>query len=103
MKIKRYKLEKMSIEKFAEKHNLIMEVHERDNKNLPFTCFGRFYAHFSNAEIKHGTCMLIGAFGNGNTEKEAIEDYAKEISNQILIIDAMKHTRKEIIVPILTK
>jgi hypothetical protein len=73
-----------------------MEVHERSHIDSPT----RFYAHFFDAEISEGR-ILVGSFGNGRTEEEAIENYAAEISGKVLVIGAYKKERREIIVPIL--
>ena len=96
MKIIRKLIDRDNLESFAEKNNLVMEVHERSHIDSPT----RFYAHFKNAEIKDGS-MLIGAYGDGSCEALAIKDYAKRISGQWLVIDAYKPARKEIKVPIL--
>ena len=93
MEIERHQLEEMTIEEFAENNNLIMEVHERDNPKLP-----RCYAHFKHSEIKDGIC-LSGKFGDGETEQEAIRNYAKEISGQMLVIGAFSNDRRNIQVP----
>ena len=61
-----------SLEEFADKHGLQMEVHER---SLDFPAAVRFYAHFTRVEIaKDG--FLVGALGNGATPEEAIANYA---------------------------
>lgn len=97
MQIKEYRIDRDTIEGFADKNGLIMEVHERTHVDSP----ERFYAHFENAEVKDGI-ILIGNFGNGHTPKEAIENYAKEISGKLLVIRAMsKKNRREIYVPVL--
>lgn len=71
MKIKRFPINAVSLEEFADKHNLTMEVRERDD--------GSWYAKFEDVHVVTGMC-LVGEFGNGATEFEAIENYAKEIS-----------------------
>lgn len=72
-----------------------MEVHERDHGiGDPM----RYYAKFSSSETKNGV-VLAGVFGNGPTVDDAIEDYAMAISGKLLVIDAMKPTRREIQVP----
>lgn len=78
MKIKEYLLPKpITIEEFAKKHNLTMEVHQRKDKD--------YYAHFEDASIRHNSYFLLYTYGNGNTPKQAIVDYSRKISNQILI------------------
>lgn len=96
MQIQRYLKPRDTLENFAAKHGLIMEVHERDLGHSA----GQFYAHFQNAEVKDGAC-LVGTHGNGCTEDGAITQYAREISGKRLVIDAYKDSRREIEVPIL--
>jgi len=88
-----------TIEKFAEKNSLTMEVHER---RKAIGDADRFYAHFKGVEVK-GDGVLIGSFGNGRTPEEAISDYAREINLKTIIIDSMNKNRREIQVPRLVK
>lgn len=88
-------IEQIDIEKFADRYGLIMEIHERA-KLIGHT--GRYYAHFRDAEVREGS-LLIGVFGDGSTPREAITNYAREISLRNLIIDAMGEARREIPVP----
>lgn len=89
-------IEITSIEAFADKHGLVMEVRER---NKPVGDPSRYYAHFKSAEAREGKCFLIGLFGDGRTPEEAIAEYARTISLRTLIIDAMTEERREIEVP----
>jgi hypothetical protein len=82
----------MEIMEFAEMHSLKMEVRRRKA--------GDYYASFSHAETKRD-CFLEGTYGNGKNKKEAIKQYAKEISGKLLVVDAYKETRREIPVPAL--
>lgn len=98
MEIKRFLLEdpSISIREFAEEYKLIMEIHEY-NRNP------RYQAHFSVAEISEGI-SLLSTFGQGETEVEAINDYARKISAKKIIFNAESPTlRLEILVPDLTK
>jgi hypothetical protein len=71
-----------------------MEVVERPNSiGRP----DRFYAKFENTYIK-GDGVVIGTFGNGATEAEAIAAYAEEISEKTLVIDPFNQ-RRELPVP----
>lgn len=92
----------MTIEEFAEKHNLVMVVKERGSSLMRMPHIGRsgrFYAEFENSEIK-GDGVLIGVFGNGPTPKDAISDYARHISERRLVLKAWnKSERREIEVP----
>lgn len=84
--------EEMTLEEFADKHNLTMYVYERKNKNLP-----RFYARF-DAEVSEGR-FLKSVFGEGDTPEEAIVDYIPQISQKLLVLNAYSRSRKEIKVP----
>ncbi|MGD9697532.1 hypothetical protein [Acinetobacter sp.] len=92
MKIKEFRRDRMTIEQFAELHDLTMEVHER----YP----GNWYAHFENSDIKEGA-ILKRAYGNGVNKENAIKNYADEISGTLLVLNAMSDDRKEIRVPLL--
>ena len=95
MKIKRKLILQMTIEKFADKHNLTLEVEERRN---PSWGVPPIYVNFIDAEVKDGP-ILRGVIGNGSTEQEAIADYASRISCQRLVIGAYHQDRREIDVP----
>lgn len=106
MKIVRKFIEEITLEEFADRHSLTMEIFERDSKTLRslrhLSDNDRFYCHFKNVEIK-GDGVLISAFGNGATEEEALEDYRKQISENKLVIFAASSNRNEILVPRLIK
>ena len=88
----------MTIQAFADKHGLVMEIHERER---PSDANMRFWANFKLAEVREG-CCLAGVLGNGATPKDAVREYATKISLKTLVIDAF-HDRKEIKVPRLTR
>jgi hypothetical protein len=98
MIIKRYLIDCKTIQQFAEENNLVMIIRER-GLSLRNDGLCNFYAYFENVDVKDG-CGLISEFGNGNNEKEAILDYAKKISDKLLVIDPFQK-RKEIRVPLL--
>lgn len=93
MKIEKYLLLESTIEKFADKFNLIMEVHERNKHGAD-----RYYAHFKDCNIEDKD-MLIGAFGSGSTPEEAINNYARRISLQNIVINAYFENCQKILVP----
>lgn len=95
MKIERHEIETTSIEAFADKHGLVMEIRERKK---PVGDPARYYAYFKRAEAREGHC-LIALFGNGRTPEEAIAEYAEAISLRTLVIDSMSNERREIEVP----
>ncbi len=90
MIIERELVPEMTIEDFADSHGLVMQVMERESADIAMAHIGpngRFYAHFKGAEIK-GNRVLISTFGDGATEANAIANYAKEISEKILVFNA---------------
>ncbi len=94
--------DEMTLREFAEKYDLELEILERTgwwNPNLGEN--GRYYCHFKHSDIKEGPC-LVGVSGNGSTKQAAVENYAREISDKRLIIDAGSKERCEIRVPRLT-
>jgi len=103
MKIIKKEVERMTIEEFADRHELEMEVIERSPKNVKEMGIERYCAHFNGfPDINKGN-FLYSEFGNGNTEKEAIKDYAKKISEQTLVFTVIGTSRKEIEVPVLVE
>ena len=97
MKVKRYLIPEVKIQDFAEEHNLVLEVHERRNPIVRRNA-GKYYCHFQNAEVLDDP-VLIGEYGNGKTEEQALANYAERISYQTLVIDACGKKRREIEVP----
>lgn len=102
MQVEMHTRERSTLSDFAEKHGLIMEVHERTPKDMGirWTADCRYYAHFKNCDIKQGPC-LRGTYGDGATPDLAMADYAREISEQRLVINAGSEDRREILAPIL--
>lgn len=99
MKIVIHEKRRDTLGDLADKHGLIMEVHERSPRHLHLP---RFYAHFKSCEIKDGK-ILKSVYGDGATPSDAISQYAYLISDSLLVIDAMsKADRREIYAPVLT-
>ena len=94
MKIEKNLVKEMTIEKFAELHDLTMVINERPY-SVPTM---RFYAEFKNTELMlgHG---LRGASGDGATPEEAVAEYAQNISLRKIAVNAFKTYRKNIDVP----
>lgn len=95
MKIERRLVPEMTIEDFADREDLTLEIHERSQaycRGLP-----RFIASFQGVELKEG--FLSSSYGNGETEAEAIADYAAKISERFLVIDAYGPNRRELVAP----
>ncbi len=82
MKIIHQDQERMSIERFAEKHNLTMVV-IRESLLLEPGKF-LFHAHFNNTSVE---CYagIVFLQGIGDTEKQAISGYAAAISGERLL------------------
>lgn len=95
MKIVRETVPTCTIQEFADRHGLTMSIRERPG---PLAHLGRLIAAFEKTDVLSGG-MLVGAYGNGNTEEEAIADYARRISEQIIAVDALTPNRREIVVP----
>lgn len=93
MKIEKHLILESTIQEFADKNNLIMEVHERNKIG-----YDRYYVHFKHCEIEDGN-VLIAAFGNGSTQEEAISNYACRISLQNIVIDSSSKNSRKILVP----
>lgn len=108
MKVEYNFIEMSTLEEFAKKHYLTLVVTERTKKEIDFCAsihggYGhRFYVEFKHGDIKKGI-MLHSTFGNGNTIEDAVNDYAKKISGEILVIDALTENRREIRVPQLSE
>ncbi|TXH46483.1 MAG: hypothetical protein E6Q97_29520 [Desulfurellales bacterium] len=95
MQIIRQTLERMTIESFADQHGLKMLV-----KEAFLGGHARFLACFAG-EVQILSCPPEHA-GQGDTEEEAIQDYAEQISGKILVIDPNGGVnRKNFKIPIL--
>lgn len=95
MKIIREDIPSMTIEQFADAHNLVMQVNER---RLPVGDPARYYARFKQCEIGDSG-VLIGEYGDGSTPEEAIDNYADAISLKHIVIGAYTQERREIDAP----
>lgn len=98
MKIIRKPVLTMTLEEFAEEHDLTLEVVERgiDFRDTD----ARYYADFVGCEVKKNG-ILLSEFGDGATEEGAIANYASVISGKTLVLGAFTPERREIQVPIL--
>jgi hypothetical protein len=101
VRINRHLIERVTLEKFAERHSLVLEMFER-HPSLAGQ-FGKYFCYFSKIEESVGEGSgLQGISGNGSTEDWAMNDYAQRLSNKKLIYDAHGQDRKEIDSPYLT-
>lgn len=96
MKVESHTLPRSTIEAFADKHGLVMEIHERS----PVDSQNRFYAHFKRVEVSDGS-VLIGTYGNGATPEDAIAAYGEKIAGKLIVVDAFGSERREIAVPVI--
>ena len=80
----------MELQDFAKENKLTLKVHVREFEasNSPM----KYYAIFDGIVIDSGP-YTVTAVGNGVTADEAMTDYARELSEQRLIINP--HTAKE--------
>lgn len=99
MKVIIKKALRMSLKNFAEKHNLTLEITERQ-ENRGHACYENYYCRFKSCEVKQGS-ILSSVFGNGESPHEATKNYASRISNTLLVVNADSRARREIVVPIL--
>jgi hypothetical protein len=99
VKINRTPYPEATVDAFADEHHLVMDVTERAMDPWQASRgLGRYVAHFRHAEVKDGA-LLVGAYGEGDTESLAIADYARRISHAVLVVDAWSADRREIKVP----
>ena len=85
----------MTLEKFADEHDLEFEINER---NVPKNDPMRFYVNFKGAWISEPG-VFCGASGDGNTKEEAIKNYKNRISNSCLVFHPNCSNEKRIHVP----
>lgn len=98
MKIEKNLIRRMTLEEFAEEHDLTMEINERDSSIVA----PRYYAQFKYSELEDGS-VFIGIYGNGHTEEGAIKDYEEQLSKlygRKLIFNAFTPERQEIVIPV---
>lgn len=90
---------RMTLEEFADKHGLVMEVTERDKQEIGPLCRRfRYYACFRGAETK--VCHILRSeYGNGSTPAKAIANYARKTSGRLLVINNFQTSRREIQCP----
>jgi hypothetical protein len=101
MKVLRSAPNRMALEEFAEKHDLVLEIHERTRTELhpDFELeSNRFYVCFKGVETKDGP-ILSSAHGNGATEGMAMQEYAAKISGKLLVVDSFTKKRREFYAP----
>lgn len=96
MKTTIHRIPESTIEAFAEKHGLEMEVRERGADRLSWT--KRFSAKFKGVEVI-GNHVLSSEFGGGDTPEEAIQAYAQSISEKLITPDGVSSNRREIKCP----
>lgn len=92
----------VSFERFAERHGLTIKVTERPmwawNLRHMQNNDSRFYANFDRCETKNGP-FLRSEYGDGPTPEFAVAAYKNNLCGKLLVIDAMKPTRREIQCP----
>lgn len=99
MQVVVHRVPESTLDEFAQKHGLVIVVTERRMDRWQREhglC--RYVAMFQGAEVASGG-LLRGEYGEGNTEEEAIRNYAEVISHERLIVGAFTDARREIDVP----
>jgi hypothetical protein len=69
---------RVTIEQFAEEHDLVMVVHSSIDAQSP-----NYRASFKGVEVVNGG-FLYSLCGRGPTEADAINDYSRSISRQTI-------------------
>ncbi len=69
---------------------------ERYVSGLPIITRWQFDLH--GVEVEDGGC-LVGAYGRGKTLAAAKRDYAKQLQNKIIVVNAMTDDRREYKMP----
>ena len=102
MDIIRNLVKKVTLQDFAKDHGLTMVVNERDTEDPSFSHLKRFYVSFVDVH-KYDGHGIGSLYGQGDTEEEAISNYAKLLSNERVMIGyfADKKKAKDIFVPYL--
>jgi len=83
----------------------IYELGDMLNENLQIKRYAnqgkRHTASFERVEIKESESdpILRGEYGEGETPKEAIEDYVQKIKGKFIVVNASGDCRKAIIAP----
>ena len=96
MKIEREFIAEESLQDFADANGLTMVIMERP---LLSGNPSRYYARFRHTALL-GDGVLIGVYGNGATEEEAMRNYVTEISLKRILVSAHDGKyEKEIWVP----
>lgn len=79
---------RVTIEQFAEEHDLVMVVQEPVSPGCP-GLDGCFSAHFKGTEVALGG-FLYSFCGHHVTEADAINEYAKRISGKTILLSCGK-------------
>lgn len=91
MEIRRDTIERMTLSDFADRYGLVLHVSEQPKRFRDFA----FSARFRRVEVRDGF-LLRSQSGRGETESEAIADYARQISGHPLVIDAGRASRRNV-------
>jgi hypothetical protein len=96
MKIEVVPIPTMTIQEFADREGLTMEVKERGSDRISNAT--PWFATLKGVDVIDGI-MLGAAWGNGNTPDQAIADCVRNISEQRLVFGAYTDSRREIQAP----
>ncbi len=99
MKVDVKAVPEMTLEQFADEHELTLQVTERGSETLKLPCVRhRWHAGFKGVEVKQRSC-LMSIYGNGSTKEDAIDDYRQQLSEKSVVVDAYSSKRRDIEVP----
>ena len=98
MKIEVKRVEKMTLEEFADKYGLVMQIVEQYNA---ISTEFRFRANFKGVKIKDNVSNkeITCVGGYGRDEETAMKDYGNLISGKILVFNGLGFFRKDISIP----
>lgn len=88
-----------TLDGFCGRHKLVLEILQMDNYDPAlFTSPKKYSVHFKNCSVKQGK-ILVSERGFGNTIYMAKQDYARAITNKVLVLDLVGDDRKVMNVP----
>lgn len=96
MRIERKLVPVEDFAEWVERHDLTVELHERGRDRLPG--IERFYAYIKGAEILDNG-FLRGASMDADSEDRAIAGLPSLYSERVIVFDAYKPTRRELVCP----
>lgn len=75
----------------ADALGVALEIYERNREECCVPIFYRYYVTLGGIEIKKG-CILCGAFGDGHTKQEAVDDLCANLNHALVVKNAYSTT-----------